>query len=49
MYLHDRDLENYWALDIETDDLDASKIWVCCVENVSQGKITFIVRSYLKD
>lgn len=50
MYLHDRDLENYWALDIETDDLDASKIWVCCVENViTREKRTFYDEATFKD
>jgi len=37
MYLYDRQLRNYWALDIETDALDASRIHVCCVENLSTG------------
>ncbi len=24
----------HWVIDIETDDLDATKVWVCCVQNV---------------
>lgn len=38
MYLEAKDLSRYWALDIETDDLDATKIWVCCVQNISTAE-----------
>jgi DNA polymerase I-like protein with 3'-5' exonuclease and polymerase domains len=29
--------KDYWTLDIETDDLDATRIWVCCVHNIFSG------------
>lgn len=32
MYL--RATDKHWALDIETDDLNATKVWVACVRNI---------------
>jgi DNA polymerase-1 len=29
---------NHWALDIETDDLEATVIWVACVRNIVTGE-----------
>lgn len=31
--------ESYWAIDIETDDLNATKIWVMCWENIVTGEV----------
>lgn len=38
MYLKPKGIENYWALDIETDDLDATLIHVLCVRNCKTGE-----------
>lgn len=31
--------ERYWVLDIETDDVNATKIWVCVLRNVVSGSV----------
>ena len=38
MYLKPKGIENYWALDIETDDLHATLIHVLCVRNCKTGE-----------
>lgn len=30
--------ENHWSVDIETDDLDATVVWVMCAENIVTGE-----------
>lgn len=39
MYLEHRDLSNYWAIDIETDDLNATKVWCIVLENCETGEV----------
>lgn len=37
MYLHHENLARYWALDIETDGLNAQRIWVIVLRNIATG------------
>lgn len=38
MYLNLKDNEHAWVVDIESDDLDATVIWVACFKNVCTGE-----------
>lgn len=50
MYLpHSREYDKYWALDIETDSLDPTKIWCMCIQNIGTGfKQSFIGHDQIK-
>lgn len=39
MYLKQKDRGSYWVLDIETDDLRASVIWCCIIQNIETGEV----------
>lgn len=38
MYLNHKDLSKYWCLDIEADDLKATKIHIVCATNAATGE-----------
>lgn len=42
MYLTHKDLTRYWAIDIETDRLNATKIWVVVLRNLASGAVDII-------
>ncbi len=39
MYLRNRNLKNYWVIDIETDDLKATKLWCVVLQNVETEQL----------
>ena len=39
MYLEHSNLADYWAIDIETDDLNATTIWCIVLENCETGEV----------
>ena len=39
MYIEQDDLSNYWTVDTETDDLQATKIWCIVLQNVETKEI----------
>lgn len=45
MYLNHKDLSKYWVLDIEADDLKATRIWVVVAINAATGEtVSFLDR-----
>lgn len=42
MYLKHADLSRYWAIDIETDGLNATRIWCIVLRNIATGHVDLI-------
>lgn len=42
MYLNHKDLSKYWYVDIETDGLNAKRIWVIILRNLATGHVDTI-------
>ena len=42
MYLKHQDLARYWAIDIETDGLNATRIWCIILRNIATGHVDII-------
>ena len=42
MYLKHQDLSRYWAIDIETDGLNATRIWCIVLRNIATGHVDII-------